>query len=207
MANMVQPDDVRPGAHPEPPVDIAGLSPILRRYTEPLFRIHRRERDALHFGRSAANRFDSPDGKFGVLYAATDPFGAFIEVFEIPNRLRPLDESAITARSLATLRCTRPLTLIDLTAEGLARIGADARLTTGDQLVSRRWARALHPLHVETDGILYRARHDPSRLSVALFDRAVMSISVESSNNLLSTGVVSLTIQIIEHYGYAVTPE
>jgi len=142
-----------------------------------------------------------------VLYAADDAHCAFIEVFEQPMTWRSLDRTVIEERSLAVLMTTRPLNLIDLTAEGLARISADARLTTGDHAIAQRWALALFNCSADIDGILYRARHDPSRLTVAVFDRAAESMLVESSVGLLDPHLIELTAGIIETYGYAVNLE
>src|SRR5262249_58588333 len=47
----------------------------------PWVRIYRVEHDPLFFGTTGRNRFDDPLRRFGVLYVAEEPAGAFIEVF------------------------------------------------------------------------------------------------------------------------------
>jgi hypothetical protein len=62
--------------------------------------------------------------------------------------------------------------LVDLTGPGLARIGADARLTTGPHEQSRQWSRAIHDHPSKVDEILFAVRHDPSQKAAAIFNRA-----------------------------------
>ncbi|MBA2713353.1 MAG: hypothetical protein H0U55_07350 [Rubrobacteraceae bacterium] len=47
----------------------------------PWLRLHAAGREPGYFGRTSLNRFDDPEGEFGVLYSAEDAFGAFIEVY------------------------------------------------------------------------------------------------------------------------------
>ena len=74
------------------------------------------------------------------------------------------------------IETTEPLRLVDLTGPGLPRLGADARLADGDHQVSQAWSAAFHGHPDRPDGILYRARHDPSRFAVAIFERAQRKI-------------------------------
>ena len=64
-----------------PPADLYRRRLPLVRLAGPWARIHRKEHDPLFFGATGRNRFDDPLGRFGVLYAAQEPAGAFIEVF------------------------------------------------------------------------------------------------------------------------------
>ncbi len=100
------------------------------------FRTHHVERAPIHYGSSAKYRFDDPEGKYGVLYLAQQPAGAFIETFgqfvttvECPRRITSQE---LAGRALCELVANRPLRLADLTGNGLARIGADARIFAGD---------------------------------------------------------------------------
>jgi len=77
-------------------------------------------------------------------------------------------------RCLTEFYPAMPLSLIDLAGQGcLARIGADSRLFAGSRSIAQRWSRAIyeHPDHLKVHGILYPARHNHTRLAVALFDR------------------------------------
>ncbi len=136
-------------------------------------RLHRCRLAAEHFGRGRRHRFDAPNAEFGVLYAGQDEACAFVEVFGDPLDVRLLSLHVLEQYCLAEVRVTRPLRLVDLTGPGLRQLGADARLTGGaDYAYSRRWALGLWGHPDRPDGILYRSRHDPSLLAVAVLDRA-----------------------------------
>ena len=63
-----------PIEHPEPPSDLNERLPLLFSLTPGtlLSRLHRRNNGAIFFGKTGRNRFDAPDGSFGVLYAGFD---------------------------------------------------------------------------------------------------------------------------------------
>jgi hypothetical protein len=161
----------RPGPHPDPPVDIDALELPLFALRSPWFRCHKVDRDAIFFGRSGDGRFDDPLSSFGVLYLGIDPECTFIEIFgqELGSRRLKADEFA--GRTLPLISSTRPVALVDLTGPGLVHIGADARLFAGEHRISQRWSRAFFDHPSRPDGILYPARHDPSRKAIALFER------------------------------------
>jgi len=98
------------------------------------------------------------------------------------RRLLPRPEHVL-CRSGADL-WPRRVQLTNLRGAGLARIGADAELTSGpDYELARRWALALHSCPRKPDGILYRARHDPGRTCAAIFDRAESVITADRTRN------------------------
>lgn len=162
----------RPGPHPPPPADLASRPLPLARLRGPWFRGHRAGRDPLFFGATRDNRFDDPRGRFGVLYLAADPFGAFIETFGHQTGSRIVTRTALEERALSRVEARRALRVVDLTGRGLPRLGADERLCSGDIAAAQEWSRALAAHPATPDGLLYRARHDPTRLSTAVFDRA-----------------------------------
>jgi hypothetical protein len=163
-----------PGPHPEPPSDFHGRTLPIVPHGGSLFRTHL-DRDApLFFGRTGRNRFDDPLGIYGVLYAARDPFGAFIETFGQETGTRTVGAGELKMRCLTEFYPAAPLSLVDLFNEGcLARVGADSRLFAGDRAVARRWSRAIyeHPDRLKVHGILYPARPNHAHAAVALFDR------------------------------------
>lgn len=85
---------------------------------------------------------------------------------------------------------TRPLRLVDLSAHGVIDIGATGELCALadiDRLpLVRRWALRLYRHQDMPDGIYYRARHDQSRISIALFDRAGGVLTADCSTNHLA---------------------
>jgi hypothetical protein len=66
-------------------------------------------------------------------------------------------------RNLFAISSDRPLILADLTGNGLVKLGADARLTSGSYLISRTWAKAIWEQEMQVDGLRYRSRHDDDR--------------------------------------------
>ena len=64
-----------------PPHDLDERELPIARLEGPWFRLHAAGRDPVFFGRTGLNRFDDPEGEFGVLYMAEDSFEAFIEVY------------------------------------------------------------------------------------------------------------------------------
>jgi len=137
--------------------------------------VHRCAYGPLFFGNTITFRFDAPAGEYGVLYCAREQDGAFIEVFGGQLGVGParntLDRKTVEQRCWAHVTFLRPLQLADLTGHGLSAIGADERLCAGDYDISRLWSKAFHDHPSAPDGIYYRARHDPSKHSAALFDR------------------------------------
>jgi len=103
----------------------------------------------------------------------------------------------------------RPLTFVDLAEPGaLARMSADSRLFAGEYDIAQLWSRALfeYPL-VRLDGILYPARHDQTRVSIAVFDRAEGIELADRQNWYEDDGLegASLRLQlgeILDHYGF-----
>ena len=163
-----------PGPHPEPPSDFHSRTLPIATHGGSLFRTHLHGIAPLYFGRTGRNRFDDPEGKYGVLYAARDPFGAFIETFGQETGTRTVGVGELKMRCLTEFYPVTPLSLVDLCGQGcLARIGADGRLFAGNRAIARRWSRAIyeHPDHLKVHGILYPARHNHTRAAVALFDR------------------------------------
>jgi hypothetical protein len=138
---------------------------------ETFIRIHCSALDALHFGNSGDNRFDDPQGQYGVFYAARSLEGAFAETClrAVGARLVPL--SRLAGRSATVLRVETELRLVELHGPGLARLGATAVVSSGTYDVSQPWSRAIHDHPANVDGIVYRSNHDNGEHCVALFER------------------------------------
>jgi hypothetical protein len=165
--------------HPLPPTDLASRTLPIKLFTKnPWWRVYPTAYDPIFFGKTGNNRYDAPADAsghraYGVLYFARDPHGAFIETFGHTTGIRAIDRAQLSSRGLAKVTVDRPLRLVDLRGEGLARIGADEALCAGpDYTISQAWSASLHDHPKKPDGLIYRARHDPSRFSIALFERA-----------------------------------
>lgn len=171
-------DDERPGVHPDPPADLATRSLPLLTTMQPWFRVYRLRHTPVYFGRSGAGRFDLPRRQSGVLYVAADEVCAFVETLGHATGTRVITVSALRSRGLVELLVRRALRLVDLTGPGLAHLGADQRLCTGDYRMAQQWSLALFRHPDAPDGICYRSRHDPARLCAAVYQRAARTLRV-----------------------------
>jgi len=198
----VPPEATCPGPHPEPPVDLAQRSLPLLSTDRVWFRVYRLQHAPLYFSRSGNNRFDPPAGEYSVLYLGQDEHCAFIETFGHPTGVRFVTVSALRTRGLARIEARRPLRLVDLTGPGLARLGADERLCSGDYGSAQRWALALQRHPERPDGLCYRARHDPSRLCAAVYNRAAKSLKVVRLGSFTATANEHLLAELLETYAF-----
>lgn len=205
-----RPGPSRPAPHPDPPVDLADHPLPLRDIASPWFRSHRADLGPIYFGRDRARgRFNDPLGEYGVLYLGLDEFAAFIETFGVSQTAagpylvdNVITEEEIASRCLCEIRSSRPVSVVDLAdGPGLARLRADARLGAGDWSLSQRWSRAFWEHPSRPDGVLYRSRHDPARLCLALFDRTIDALEADCATNILADRLRLATL--FKQYGYA----
>lgn len=200
---MAPSEPVPPGPHPDPPGDLSSRALPVTAVTGDLYRLHRADHDPLHFGRSARNRFDDPSGQFGVLYAGDSPACAFVETYgRLDHIPRLVTQQELGDRCLSRLVPRSPLRVVDLSAAGLRRLDADNRLCTGDYRIAQRWSAALHDHPDRPDGILYRSRHDPSRVCFALFDRAAELMDAERLGSLIEHRHSRLLAGILDRYDF-----
>jgi RES domain len=169
------------------------------------YRSHSLNFGPIHYGRNSRYRFDDPTGEYGVLYAAEDHCGAFVETFgqlmSSQSRLpRMISSGELSARVLSEIVCARPLRFADLTGPGLAQIGADARLCSGDHANSQPWSRALRAHPARIDGLYYPARHDPSRKAAAIFNEELAWTEL-SRDTWLSLG--RLLQEVLHEYHFS----
>lgn len=198
-----------PGQHPEPPTDLSDRDPLVLHLTvgTALFRLHARDKGPLFFGRTGSNRFDSPDGKYGVLYVGRDVHCCFIESFGQETGIRLITEAELERRHLAELELQRPMSLIDLSSSGgLARIGADSRLFSGSHAIAQRWSEALRNYPSKPDGILYPARHDPARSACAIFDCAPTVFKISGKGSLMEPQHIAALGAILDCYDFGLIP-
>lgn len=184
----------------DPPDDFSSRKLPVCLESGPWIRLHECGRAAKFFGRTGENRFDAPAGEYGVLYAAADRFCAFVEVFGDPPDRRFVSWTDLARACWSSVIATRPARLADLTGGGLRRMGADARLFAGDHVPAQRWALAIWKHPDQPDGILYRPRHDPSRVAVALFDRGAAVIETRPIGRVTDDRM--LLAQILDQYGF-----
>ncbi len=93
---------------------------------------------------------------------------------------RFLSRTLLENCGLSKVRLLRELRLLDLAASGgLARVGAEGSISSGSKYFSsQKWSQGFHDHPEKLDGVLYFARHDPTRKAYALFDRCEDAIAV-----------------------------
>jgi len=198
---MERPDHRRPGDHPGPPADIQDHKLPIRDIDHVWFRVHGVRHGPIYFGRLGNNRFDAPHAEFGMLYVGMDAHCAVVETVAFVPAMGVIAVSSVAHLALASIETNRPLRLVDLTADGLVRLGGDARLTTGASEVSQSWSHAFWQHPSVPDGLLYRSRHDPSRMSAAIYDRAADAIAAVRLGDFGDPGMRNLLQRIIAEYG------
>lgn len=168
----------KPGDLPALPATLAQIALPVVELGQCWFRTHAVARPPSFFGRAARHRFDDPQGEYGVLYVASEPAGALIETFgqlagKTAHHPRPITMQELAGKALSEFQANRALRLVDLCGPGLARLGADARLFSGDHATARSWSRAFYSHPDQVDGIYYPARHDPSQTAAASFNESL----------------------------------
>jgi hypothetical protein len=178
------------GAADPPPPDLAArrLPMLILDAGARLARIHRRDRHPLFFGpgagKSPTYRFDAESGRFGVLYAASRPEGAFFETLLRTPGQRLINYTDIAARNVAVLELLRPFRLVEFTGLGLSMLGLDASIFTGPYAPCGLWADALFDHPERPDGLIYRSRHNPQETCFALFERDDAMLVLRNSRPL-----------------------
>jgi hypothetical protein len=184
----------------EPPDWLDDLDlPLVEPAVTELFQSHTKERGPLNFNPTPQGRFNAPNGEHATTYLSTSPEGAFVETF-VQDAGRSTSGQAIVTRDRLDVYClcrmpygmgagTRALHLVDLSGPGVVTIGATGELCALADIARlglvQRWALRLYQHRDRPDGIYYRARHDPSRFSIALFDRARGVLTADCSTNIL----------------------
>ena len=129
---------------------------------------------------------DGTEAPLPVLYAALDLAGALSEtVFhDVPVRGRKVvARSALVHKVAVTLLTRRPVRLVDLTSNGLSRLGvARTELVESSARAyptTAAWARALHGCPERPDGLLWVSRQQDTSTAVVLFGDRVGTDDLE----------------------------
>jgi hypothetical protein len=175
-----------------------------------LVRIHRSSRSPVFFSPgdvlTPLGRFDSPSGRFGVIYLAETFQGAFAEtVLRNPAR-RLVSFAEIAGKSLAVLALSRAVRVVRMHGPGLQALGLDNAISTGPYGPCGIWADALfaHPDH--PDGLAYASRHDPEQICVALFSRPDLTLDL-GSDSVRLTDILGEVAAVLRRYGKGLDPE
>lgn len=152
------------------------------------------------------------------MYTGGTPFVAFAETLlpaagtlvaitvSASGATVPVSGSMVADHGLALVTIVEPLRCVDLRGPGLARLGADARLTSGSHLVAQRWSLAFWSHPSVPHGILYHSRRDPAETALAIYDRASGKIRVDPLGGLKEPKHRELLARIYTRYGVAELP-
>ncbi len=166
--------------HPLPPDDFNDQLLPTSEYSQPWYRLNPVGYDSvIYFDRSGKGRFDSDQASYGILYAAQNERGAFIETMGRNLGIRTVSEVALKQRNLFKITSDRPLIIVDIWGVSLTKLGVDARISSGSYRVSRAWAKAIYEHPQKVDGICYHSRHDDTEICCGLFERtATITLSI-----------------------------
>ena len=181
---------------PEPPSTdkLRALGPDVHRLpgASPLGRVffragpHPVAWDEFRFWGPGQSRFDPhlPDpagqptiGPRGVLYAAgARAPGALAvclaEVFQETRIIDTMDRSPW----FVVFETAREMSLLDMRGLWPTRAGASAAISSGPKARARRWARLIHEVWPDLDGIIYPSSMGGQADAVALFERAASAV-------------------------------
>ena len=199
-----------PGDHPLPHSGLHAQTALVfvLHAGDVLYRQHQSSKDPLFFGRTGSYRFDDPrcpdKASFGMLYTGEDPHCCFIESCGSTTGIPAVSGDYLSSREIAKLELTQELRFIDLASSGgLTHLGADGRLLTGSYKVAQQWSAALRLHSSKPDGIRYLARHDPTRVAYAIFERPRSTFKVSSLGSLMSPANKALLNRLLSDYNVA----
>jgi hypothetical protein len=165
----------------KPPSDLGQRRLRLVRVPEILLRISRAGyRDPIFWSRLGRNRFDLPDGRYGLLYTAQDLETCMLEVFgDRWVKERVLAVTALPKFEVLNFAVRWELRVADMTGHALNRLGPDANLfASNDYALTQEWSRQLM-IHAQArDGIRYHSRKNPRKHNYAIYDTTVAKASL-----------------------------
>lgn len=129
----------------------------------------RHDTTPLFWSRTGLFRFDSPDAKWGVCYAASSITAAFQEVWGDVLRQNPrVAWSELASCRVWRIRVPSKFRALELAGESLGVINATLQCFSGSYRLSQAWGAALMQHPQDIDGLLYLGRRS-GRYCLALF--------------------------------------
>jgi hypothetical protein len=171
-----------------------------------IYRIHRSGKDPWWFSADGTGRFDPVGTGSGACYFASEPLGAWVEVF---RKQLLLAEGEILERSLCSVSLGHNLRLADVTSRRALEFGVTASLGANEKYAqSHDFAGRVKDAGF--DGIRYFLRHDPAQ---KLFGYALFSAPGLSGSLMVAHGSATdeeIPAAVIEQaqrvFGYRVLP-
>lgn len=193
---------------PEPPSDLHRRKLVIEELPVgfQIHRFHTAVYPATFFDTTQGSRFNSPDGSYGVMYAALDRSGAFAETFLRNVGSMEISEAIIESKACATYTLTRGIRAVRFRGYGLAPVGATASVCScpgPPYTLPQVWSSEFYNHPEQPDAILYGSRHDDEALCLAIFDRANNALDFPvSSTNLLGQ---AWFYELMDRYGVGLT--
>lgn len=176
---------------PTPPLDLHRRKLVIEEMPAgtQIHRFHTAAHPATFFDTTQGSRFNSPDGSYGVMYAALDRRGAFAETFLRNVGSTAISETLVESKACAEFTLANRVRAVRLRGYGLAPIGATASVCScpgPPYTLPQAWSAALYNHPDKPEAIFYGSRHDDEALCLAIFDRARDSLDFQISvTNLL----------------------
>jgi RES domain len=184
------------------PYDFSKISPRVVELAGPWFRVHQASKGPVYFGRNGLNRWDSPDGDYGVMYAAESWQGALMESVLHDPTTKIVLESELAKRSIALVSTSIDLRVVDLSnGKTLRALGITESETQGTYLKSQGISKAVYSAGWNVNGIRYASRLDPALSCLALFDFPPGQMFLQDLGNLLSSFNRNLMSSMLRAYG------
>ncbi|WP_236186204.1 RES family NAD+ phosphorylase [Pseudomonas protegens] len=152
----------------------------------------------LYYGRGGTNRYDAPNGDYGVLYLGPDLPTALMEsVFHkhqwLTDTKRSIALAEVRRRLVRAVGVLDALHLADLTADGVMAgyFGLNLeQLASRDYTYTQQVSDQVHGLSgsgapLQFDGVRYPSRNNYPAASIALFERAASKIKVMADIDLV----------------------
>lgn len=126
---------------------------------------------------------------------------AFAETLLRDPGVRHVHTDDLRPRSLVELSVERePLRVVEMNDENLNAMGADASVVQGPYDVTWAWSKAIFEHSSRPEGIRYRARHDDSGFSIAVFERAAGRLRPSPSVPLLDPALARTLGRWLDRY-------
>jgi hypothetical protein len=189
---------------PEPPPDLHRRKLVIEELPTgtQIHRFHTAIYPATFFDTTQGGRFNSPDGSYGVMYAALDRRGAFAETFLRNVGSTVISETFVESKACGAYTLTKDIRAVRFRGYGLAPIGATASVCScpgPPYTLPQAWSAGLCNHPEKPDAILYGSRHDDEALCLAIFDRAHKALDFPVSvTNLLGK---SWFYELMDRYG------
>jgi hypothetical protein len=139
-----------------------------------LIRIHRDHLGPFWYGNGVPEwRFDSPNGKFGTMYAGLDHTASIVETVLKGPPGQIITRDTLYTRAWTELRLTRSIRVAALWGAGLTKNGVSSGLVHHDDYdVTMQIANEVFEAAPDAHGIQYTSTRNDTHRNVAIFDRA-----------------------------------